>query len=444
MSLAPPPNLTPVSRRRSALSAEVLRFALAGFGAVALLGLLLLVVLSRIATSESLASAREGARLAGYGIVEPAVSGDLLGSAEEAAATITLLDNLVTTRVLSEQVIRVKIWTVDGRIVYSDEPRLVGTQYPPKPDHAEAIETGKIGAELADTDGPENQFERGSGRLLEVYMPMRASDGTPLVYEQYQTYDSIVGNRNQLLRRMALPLIGCVALLWLVQLPLARRLANRARAAEAEQRLLAEAAMRASSQERERVAVQLHDGVVQDLAGLTYELAALGSRTNEPTAREALLRSADIARHAMRQVRSSLVELNPGSVETLGFGSALEQLAEPLRSQGIDVGIHLDAQPASSEVQTLLFRVARELLRNVEEHAHASRCDVSVFSDDDSSTLVVSDNGRGIDPQQVEQRRSDGHVGLDLHSAVVAHQGGTLTIDSGTGAGTTITVRVPT
>lgn len=420
----------------------MLRFALAGLVAFALLGLILLLLLSKIATSEALRSAREGARLAGYGIIEPAVSAGLLGSPETAAPEIALLDELVTTRVLSERVVRVKIWTLDGRIVYSDEPRLVGMTYTPKADHAEAVETGEIGAEIASTKGPENEFERESGQLLEVYMPMRAPDGTPLVYEQYETYDSIVGDSRQLMWRLALPLLGCVALLWLVQLPLARRLANRVRAAQAQHASLAEAAVTASSRERERIAVELHDGVVQDLAGLTYELAALGSRTSDPTARAALVRSADIARTAMRQVRTSLVDLHPATIGALGLEAAIEQLAEPLRRGGIDVGVHVDNDTFPVATQALLYRVARELLRNVEEHAEASRADVTLMTDRSGVTLVVSDNGKGIDEATLKRRRAEGHVGLDLHRAVVAQQGGTLEIDSTAGSGTTVSVSV--
>ncbi len=426
---------------------EVLRFALAGLVAFALLGVILLLLLSKIATGEALRSAKEGARLAGYGIVEPAVSADLLGPADTAAPAIAALDDLVNARVLSARVVRVKIWTLDGRIVYSDEPRLVGMTYSPKKDHAKAVETGEIGAELASTTGLENEFERESGRLLEVYMPMRTPDGIPLVYEQYETYDSIVGDGRQLVRRLALPLLGCVALLWLVQLPLARRLANRVRAAQEQHASLAEAAVTASSRERERLAVELHDGVVQDLAGLTYELAALGARTSEPAARQALIRSADVARNAMQLVRSSLVDLHPGTVEALGLGDALEQLAEPLRRRGTDVGVHIDNVALPVHIQALLYRVARELLRNVDEHAKASRADVTVVTDAGGASLVVSDNGRGIDRTRLAQRRAEGHVGLDLHRAVVAHQGGTLEVDSrsgsGTPTGTTVTVRVP-
>lgn len=344
---------------------------------------------------------------------------------------------------LSERVVRVKIWTLEGRIVYSDEPRLVGMTYKPKEDHAEAVATGEIGAEIASTTGPENEFERDFGQLLEVYMPLRAPDGTPLVYEQYETYDSIVGDSRQLMWRLALPLLGCVALLWLVQLPLAWRLASRVRAAQEQHASLAEAAVTASTRERERIAVELHDGVVQDLAGLTYELSALGSRTTEPEAKAALVRSADIARTAMQQVRSSLVDLHPGTIDALGLEAAIEQLAEPLRRRGMDVGVQIDSTTLPIGAQALFYRVARELLRNVDEHANAARADVTLMTDASGATLVVSDNGTGIDNEALSRRRADGHVGLDLHRAVVAHQGGTMDIDSTAGSGTSVSVRLP-
>jgi two-component system, NarL family, sensor kinase len=436
-----------VSRRRNPLTVEVVRFGLAGLVAVTLLGGILLALLSRIATNEALSNARERTRLAGWGIVEPLVSADLLGTPEEASASVAALDAVIQTRVLSATVLRVKIWTPEGRILYSDEPRLVGKKFPPKADHAKAIETGQIFAELGGTNGPENAFERNTGDLLEVYMPLRASDGTQLVYEQYERYDSIVGNSRKLVRRLALPLFGCVLMLWFVQLPLARRLANRARRAEAEHAELANQALTASGRERERIAANLHDGVVQDLAGLTYELSALAARTDPGSTRTAIERSAEISRTAMRRVRTSLVELHPPTIESIGLAAGLEQLAEPLRRNGTDVGIDVDIVSTSvnSDTQALLYRLTRELLLNVDEHAHATKADVAVSRSNDAqhTTLVVSDNGTGVSETHQAQRRAEGHLGLELHRALVTRAGGTMTIDSVPGSGTTITVELP-
>jgi two-component system, NarL family, sensor kinase len=433
-----------VSRSRKPWTGEVLRFGLAGLVAIALLGGLLLALLSRIATNEALANSRERARLAGYGVVEPLISATILGSAAEAAPALEILDQVVQSRVLSEQVVRIKIWTPEGKVIYSDEPRLIGQKFPPKEDHAKAIATGEIFAERASTSGPENRFEQDADNLLEVYMPVRASDGTLVVYEQYETYDSIVGNSRQLLKRLTLPLIGCVLMLWLVQLPLARRLANRVQRAEAQHASLANQALTASAKERERIAANLHDGVVQDLAGLTFELTALGARTENGPTRVAIERSAEIARTSMRRVRTSLIELHPPTIEALGLAAGIDQLAEPVRRSGTEVDISVEEDNhIDRDNQALLYRLARELLRNVEEHAKATRADVSIMSDTSHVTMVVTDNGCGVAQHMQLQRRAEGHLGLELHRALVAQAGGTMTFDSAVGSGTTITVELP-
>ncbi len=202
--------------------------------------------------------------------------------------------------------------------------------------------------------------------------------------------------------------------------------------------------MTASGRERQRIAANLHDGVVQDLAGLSYELSALVARTEPGPTRDSIARSAEIARTSMQRVRTSLVELHPPSVKSLGLAAAVEQLAEPLRRATIDVDISVDDRDVSEESQALLYRIAHELLRNVGEHAAATRASVMIDHDDHNTTMIISDNGRGIDVSQQEARRAEGHLGMELHRALVVQAGGVMRVDSVPGDGTTITVELPT
>jgi two-component system, NarL family, sensor kinase len=138
----------------------VTSFGLAGLGAVLLLIALIIVVLSRISVTEARLGANERARLAGYGIVEPTLANEILDAGPTTVAALAELESVVTTRVLSERVIRVKIWTPDGKIVYSDESELIGQQFAPKPDHVKVLASGRISSEIAHVDGAENRFER--------------------------------------------------------------------------------------------------------------------------------------------------------------------------------------------------------------------------------------------------------------------------------------------
>lgn len=431
-------------RRRTSVSSAVTRFGLAGLLAVTALGALVLFAVSRISTQEALRSAQDRARLAGRGIIEPALVTALLDPETNDAINARLvLDDLVISRVLSERVLRVKIWTDSGRIVYSDEARLVGKQFPPKDDHKEAIRTGSIRSEEASLKAPENTFERESGRLLEVYMPIRTPDGTELIYEQYERYDSVVGNANRLVRQLALPLLAGLALLWLTQLPLARSLARRVRAAEAEQIQLLEHAVTASSRERERIAADLHDGPVQDLAALTFELSAASANAPSGPIREVFDRTANIARTTMRTLRSTLVDLHPPTVDALGLDDGIESLLQPLRARGVDVDVDLKLGGVHAEESALIYRIAQELLRNVDEHANASAVSISGSQTKAGVQLIVTDNGIGFSSAKRAEQRAKGHLGLELQTALAKRLGGTLTIDSQPGLGTVATLEVP-
>ena len=185
---------------------------------------------------------------------------------------------------LDGSLVRVKLWNADGTIVYSDEPRLVGTHYTLGADEKAAFSSGKIEAEVSDLSKPENQYERSQGKLLEVYLPVETPSGKPLLFEAYYRYGLVSSNGSQLWRSFAPIALGALIALELVQIPLAYSLARRLRQRSAERELLLHQALEASDVERRHIASDLHDGVVQDLAGVAYALSAQtrGSTPREP------------------------------------------------------------------------------------------------------------------------------------------------------------------
>src|SRR5687768_12131663 len=104
----------------------VAQFALAGLVVLAVFGVAAVLGLRSLAHDEALRDARQFAALAGQGIVEPAIAPALL---DGDAAAIAAVDRIVNERVLGERVVRVKLWDAAGRIVYSDEPRLIGSRF---------------------------------------------------------------------------------------------------------------------------------------------------------------------------------------------------------------------------------------------------------------------------------------------------------------------------
>jgi signal transduction histidine kinase len=185
--------------------------------------------------------------------------------------------------------------------------------------------------------------------------------------------------------------------------------------------------------------------VVQDLAGLTYELAAAAGTLAPGPAQETVERSAAIARAAMRRLRSSLVDLHPEQVHAVGLGAALDELAEGLRRRGVPVSLSVDedVREADASAISLVYRVAQELLRNVAAHAAASRVDVDVTLAGGRLRLRVGDDGSGFAAATRDERRRDGHVGLDLQEALVRRAGGSLEVRTAPGMGTVVIVEVP-
>jgi hypothetical protein len=217
-------------RRRQAedpVREAVVRFVASGLVAVALISLLGVALFRRTGEAEALRDAKDLTRAAAEQAVEPALSEPLLRGDPRAVARV---DAVVRKRVLpGSSIVRVKIWDTSGRIVYSDEPRLIGARYPLSRDELEEFRGNRIEAEVSDLGNPENQFERSFGKLLEVYVAIQTPRGTPLRYEEYYKESFIGARGRRIFSEFAFIMLGALILLALVQLPLAWQLARRVR-----------------------------------------------------------------------------------------------------------------------------------------------------------------------------------------------------------------------
>ena len=277
------------------------------------------------------------------------------------------LNRVVRRDVLTGGVVRVKIWDHTGRIIYSDEPRLIGARYGLDPDEVGILAVGGVEAELSDLTRPENRFERGSGDLLEVYMPLQPASGGPVLFETYRPTTAVNASAARLSRQFALPLIVGVLLLGILQIPLAWSMARRLREGQIQRERLLRKALAASDAERRRIAGSLHDGVVQDLAGVSYSLSATAD--DQPaTAAGALRDAASQVRNCIRRLRSALVDIYPPDLQRVGLEGSLQDLAAALREQGVettlDVAGDIEVDP---DTEVVVFRAAQEALRNVGE-----------------------------------------------------------------------------
>lgn len=421
----------------------VAQFAVAGLVVLALFLAGSVLVFRSLGRTEAVRDARQFAVLTGQGIVEPALDDGVLNGAETA---LRKLDRIVQERVLGDRILRVKIWTAEGRIVYSDEPRLVGETFRLEDARLDVLRTGEARAELSALEGEENRFEQGFGEVYEVYLPIRAPDGTPLLFETYQRSSSVVATGRRIWLPFAGLLLASLVLLWLVQVPLAWRLARQLRRSQEDREALLVRALEASDDERRRIAGDLHDGVVQDLAGISYSLSAVAGQadTRSPEEIRSTVRgAADATRDAMRHLRSALVEIHPPNLRASGLETALADVVAPLATDGVRSTIAVGDDPLPADVELLFYRAAGEAVRNVRRHAHASNVSVRVSSENGLAQLVVTDDGVGFTPADRDRSRAEGHVGLALLEELAAREGGRLEVSSIPGRGTSFELEVP-
>jgi len=417
-------------------------FALSGLAVLVLVAIAAALALRSLAHDEAVRDARRLTTLTGRGIVEPALT---TGVVRGDAAALARLDHTIRTRVKTNDVARIKIWNADGRILYSDEPRLIGRTFTLGADERAALRAQTTATEPTNINSPENTYERNLGSLTSVYLGLRAQDGTPVLYEEYLRSSAIAGDSRSVARLFAPVAIVALLVLALLQLPLAYWMAHRIRRAQRDRELALQHAVDASANERRAIAAGLHDGVVQELAGHGFRMAAaLEGNRPEPELREALEDGAAGTRNAIRQLRSLLLEIYPPALEEQGLSAALPDLAAPLTARGVDVSVDVDpGLRLPTDVEQLLFRAAQEAMRNAGAHAGAAHVAVDVRNGNGAVTLRVRDDGRGFDPAEGAARRSEGHLGLSMLRDLTEAAGGRFRVDSAPGAGTTVELEVP-
>ncbi len=421
----------------------LLRFGLGSAAAIAVAVGGGYFALRSVAIDEAKRETRTKVQEAGQ-LVEATLDDGLLAGKPAAAGAV---DDVVVARVLSNSIVRVKIWSADGRVLYSDDPAQMGARYALDPDQRRLLREGGAQVEVSDLRRPENALDRGQGRLIEAYTRIRTPAGTPVLFEIYQRFGSVTASARRLLSALAPPILGAIGLILLVQAPLLWSLMRRLQRGHEEREALLGNAVAASSRERRRVASYLHDGPVQEIAGLAFSLAPLADGAAARGAREeaGLLRAAiDRLRRTVRDLRALLVELHPPHLAAVGLEAAIADLVSPLQARGAAVSVAIDgAERLGREQEALVYRVAQEAVRNVIAYADAASLQVQLTVDTEAARLVVSDDGRGFDAETRQHRLAEGHLGLSLVEELARQSGGSLEVRSTEGAGTQVELVVP-
>ena len=195
--------------------------------------------------------------------------------------------------------------------------------------------------------------------------------------------------------------------------------------------------------QQRQIAYDLHDGLGQHLSGIAFKAKLL-----EQTLRADYSAHADEAasvtrliNDALRQTRLLARNLESPYGETHGLKEGLLKLAEELRDQCrvsavVKADASVDSLNALMEMQ--LFRIAQEATHNATEHGGARHVEINLEIDKDDTVLTVRDDGTGFK----SQRESEG-MGLRIMHYRAQRVGGSLTVQSQPGAGTTVSCRVP-
>lgn len=425
----------------------ILRYAVTALVSLVVVAVVTAYVSRRLGTDEAIRNANTYTSLAADTTVEPVLDDALLRGD---LAAIARLDRVVRRSLLKDPMVRVKIWDRRGEVLYSDESRLIGARFVLGKEELETFDSDVAHAELSNLSQPENQFEEPATQLLEVYLPVHTQQGTALLFETYYRYDGVAEQGRAIWLRFAPFSLGALLLLELLQIPIAISLARRLRRTQFQRERLLRQAIDATDAERGRIASDLHDGVVQDLAGVAFTLGAVArSGRGTPGDTGEVQESADRVRDSVRSLRSLLVEIYPPNLLEEGIEGALSDLMARLEPRGITTSLTVGPGAVDLDVDTtqLVYRAAQEGLRNVVKHAEATRVDVRLTTTNRLAVLEVVDDGRGMDLDPgtglsgLPER--DGHLGLKALAGVAGSLAATMSVESSPGRGTTLRLEVP-
>ncbi len=201
--------------------------------------------------------------------------------------------------------------------------------------------------------------------------------------------------------------------------------------------------VQAQETERARLAADIHDGIAQQLVGLLFHLDA-GAQAigGDPVfAAEQVGRAQVLAQLAAAETRAAIGGLRPPALDDLGLPAALLGLARDQHDVHVDTSRVVCAHPMAAPVQTTLYRIAQEALRNVSRHAQAGTALLALDCSPREVRLRVSDDGVGLGPDRPAGDQTGGHAfGLTAMRERATAAGGTLEVRSRRGGGTTVEV----
>jgi hypothetical protein len=398
-------------------------------------------------------------------LIEPH-RGELVSGSQLSAPAIAALDRTLKGGDAATRVVGAKIWSPEGRVLYSTWREQIGRTYPVTPELQRAFQ-GHIEAELDAVDEDENEFERKLNKsLFEVYVPVRVpgSGKVEAVAEVYELADTLSADIRTA-RLQSAVVFGLLGLAMVASLSGFVSRASRVITAQQEalearvvqlsqllehnrdlQKRVVEASqlcVETGEQTLNRVSAELHDGPAQLISLALLRLDDVASAAADDASRMKVRTSLEEALREIRQISAGLAlpELERATlVEALDLAIATHERRTGTvveTSYGQDLPRHLPAH-----VVTCIYRVVQESLANAYRHAGGVGQRVTVEWAAGSLTISVEDRGPGFD---TDSRRADTNkLGITGMRHRIEALGGDLSVSSRPGQGTTLTARVPT
>jgi signal transduction histidine kinase len=194
-------------------------------------------------------------------------------------------------------------------------------------------------------------------------------------------------------------------------------------------------------EDRERIAKDLHDGVIQSLFAVGMGLQGTSMASGDPRVAERIEAAVEEIDRVIRDLRNYIFGLRPGALADRALDAALRELAAEFEQRsGVVTVAEIDPAVASelSSVAGDVLQLAREALSNVGRHSGAATCRLSLTRAQDRAVLEIDDDGAGFDPSTAP--RGDGLMNLEQRAEAA---GGRSVIESEPGRGTTVRVEVP-
>jgi signal transduction histidine kinase len=194
-------------------------------------------------------------------------------------------------------------------------------------------------------------------------------------------------------------------------------------------------------EDRERIAKELHDGVIQALFAVGLGLQGSAMLARDPDLQRRIGGAVEELDRVIGDLRNYIFGLRPGILADRQLDQALQRLAQELEQKaGVVTVVEIDPEAAGTlaDVAPDIVQLAREALSNVSRHAQATTCRVSLYRDGGAVVLEVDDDGQGFDPTLARP----GGQGLGNLGARAEALGGRVEIDSRSSEGTRVRVQL--